>query len=100
MKIVYLILFLFIATHSYADMPPDVCGKISNLSTDCLEIKKQNKFEEVMKEITEKMQSENDYLLAKHNLDKARDGDFSQEPQKIIIEAEPNVRTTMTIGEE
>lgn len=72
----YVILFLFIAFYSYADMPSHVCSSINYQSTDCRKIKDKPDIDDMRREL--------EYLEIEYRLKNAREGKFDQ-PVPIII---------------
>ena len=83
-RAVYVVLFLFIAFYSYADIGINrsVCSRINYQSTDCQKLKNIPTIDEMKEEL--------DYLKTQYQLDKARKGIF--DAPIIIIQQQPQQR--------
>ncbi|GEM_PF-5700894 len=83
-RAVYVVLFLFIAFYSYADIGINrsVCSGINYQSTDCQKLKNIPTIDEMKEEL--------DYLKTQYQLDKARKGIF--DAPIIIIQQQPQQR--------
>lgn len=81
-RALYVILFLFIAFYSYADMPSHVCPSINYQSTDCRKIKDKPDIDDMRREL--------EYLEIQHKLELARQGIFEAPQKPIIIQQRPD----------
>lgn len=91
MRALYIVLFLFIAIYSYAEIPESVCDRINNQSTDCKARANRPDIEDMKEEL--------EYLEIQHRLELARQGKFEQAPI-IINKPKEEVKITAYFEEE